>query len=140
MIILQDIKTLEPDQLKERLDAMNDYLKELDCAVEDANDEDYSDILAELEEDEGEEVLESLPSVPTTIIEKESSPEKEEEKVETRVAVMEEQLFFVCFLFFFFSINRRFFCCLNIRDRTKEKVPYYIVSQYRVRTTTNRMS
>lgn len=69
---------------------MNDYLKELDCAVEDANDEDYSDILAELEEDEGEEVLESLPSVPTTIIEKESSPEKEEEKVETRVAVMEE--------------------------------------------------
>ena len=69
---------------------MNDYLKELDCAVEDANDEDYSDILAELEEDEGEEVLESLPSVPTTVIEKETSPEKEEEKVETRVAVMEE--------------------------------------------------
>lgn len=69
---------------------MNDYLKELDCAVEDANDEDYSDILAELEEDEGEEVLESLPSVPTTIIEKETSPEKEEAKVETRVAVMEE--------------------------------------------------
>ena len=69
---------------------MNDYLKELDCAVEDANDEDYSDILAELEEDEGGEVLDSLPSVPTTIIEKESSPEKEEEKVETRVAVMEE--------------------------------------------------
>ena len=89
---------------------MNDYLKELDCVVEDANkDDDYADILAELEEDEGEEVMQSLPDVPTTIIEKEASPEKEEERVETRVAVMEEQLFFVClWIFNFLSIGVSF--------------------------------
>lgn len=98
----QNIKTLEPEQLKERLDAVDDYLKEIDCVLDDSvEDDDYDDLLTELDDmddmdSDKIDAVNALPSAPTTVIVEpaKQEPEKKEEK---RVAVMEEQLCIVCF-------------------------------------------
>lgn len=81
--------------MKERLDAVDDYLKEIDCVLDDSvEDDDYDDLLTELDDmddmdSDKIDAVNALPSAPTTVIVEpaKQEPEKKEEK---RVAVMEE--------------------------------------------------
>lgn len=80
--------------MKERLDAVDDYLKEIDCVLDDSvENDDYDDLLTELEDmDEKDSdkiaLVNTLPSAPTTVVQ--TAKQETEKKEEKRVAVMEE--------------------------------------------------
>lgn len=82
----QDLKALDPEKLNERLDDLDEYMKEMNCITERALDEDVDDYLAEIDDSIAQDNQTALPEVPTTIPKAAAAPS--EEKTE-RVAVME---------------------------------------------------
>ena len=82
----QNLKDLDPEKLNDRLEDLDEYMKEMNCITERALDENVDDYLTEIDESIAQEEQTALPEVPTTI--PEAAAPSAEEKTE-RVAVME---------------------------------------------------
>ena len=65
----QKISSLNPEELRERIDALDEYLGEIDAAIEPDEPEDLDDYLKEVDDliaEEDNKGASALPSAPTT--------------------------------------------------------------------------
>ena len=86
----QQLKTLDPEKLQDRLTALDEYAKEIDCIIQDDDEEDLDEYMKELEAMSDEEApAVSLPSVPTNPVTSPSASVGTATNKETRIAEVE---------------------------------------------------